>query len=101
MTASIPRRGRPRTTPSDGSAGGVARSAGEGARRDRAVRRADDLLEHLEVDLLQVLQVQAADPGRVRPEPGEQLGVGPYAVREVDGRGRLPRGEAGSGGVAL
>ena len=73
------------------SAAALAGALGVDARRDIAIRRRDDLLEHSEIDVVEVLEIQADEPGGVRAETLERLRMGADAVGEVDDRRRLPR----------
>ena len=68
---------------------------GERAGGEGGVRAGDDRLEHVEIDGGQVLEVDAGDAGRVRPQLREQVGVRADPVGHVDDGRRLAGGEAG------
>ena len=79
----------------------LASALAVGAGGQGAVGPRHDPLEDLEVDVVEVLEIDAADAGGVRPEPRQVGGVGPDAVHQVDRRRGLARRERGRRRVAL
>ena len=71
------------------------------ARGQGAIRLGHDAFEHREVDLVQILDVQASHASGVRAQLLELLVISANAIGEIDAGGGLARCESGSRSIAL